>query len=107
MRTGVRFGSRGAAPSGTLSRLSAMDLLAGVTAYVRPRLKRGNTIGDRLRTLWAAVVAARDLAACDVVEDEFLRLASDTGLMADLGRHADTDVRHVMRWAMIGMNPFQ
>lgn len=85
----------------------AIDLLTEAVAYVRPRLEDANPIGDRLRTLWAAAVAARDMGASDVVEDEFFKLARDTGLAADLGRHADADLRHVIRWAMLGMDPFQ
>jgi hypothetical protein len=81
--------------------------LTDAVAYVRPRLTRANPICDRLRALWAAVAAARDLGASDVVEDKFFQSASDIGLVADLGRHADTDLRHVIRWAMLGMNPFQ
>jgi hypothetical protein len=74
---------------------------------VRPLLDRSNPIGDRLRTLWAAVVAARDLGAIDVVEGEFLRLGRDTGLVADLGRRGDDDVQHIIHWAMLDQNPFQ
>jgi hypothetical protein len=57
--------------------------------------------------LWAAVVAARDLAASDVLEATFLRLARDGGLYADLGHRADDDLRHIIRWAMLDQNPFQ
>jgi hypothetical protein len=83
------------------------DTLAEAVAYVRPRLEVASPIGDRLRALWAGVAAARDLAAADVIEAEFLLLARDTRLAAGLGRHAETDIRHVIRWAMLGMNPFQ
>ena len=55
----------------------------------------------------AGVAAARDLGAGDVVEDEFLTLARNTGLAADLGSDADAGLRHVIRWAMLGQNPFQ
>ena len=82
------------------------DMLSAAVAHVRPHMERG-TVGDRLRTLWAGVAAARDLGAADVVQDEFLRLARITGLAANLGSHADADLRHVIRWAMIGQNPFQ
>lgn len=75
--------------------------------YVRPLLDRSTPVGERLRTLWAAIVAARDLGASDVVEKEFLQLARETGLVADLGRHADADLRHVIRWGMLNQNPFQ
>jgi hypothetical protein len=87
--------------------VSTTDMLAEAVAYVRPHLEGTNPIGDRLRNLWAGVAAARDLAAADVIEAEFLLLARDTRLAADLGRHAETDLRHVIRWAMLGMNPFQ
>ena len=55
--------------------------------------------------MWAGVVAARGLGASDIVEGEFFRLAHETGLFADLGRHADEDLRHVIRWAMLNRNP--
>jgi hypothetical protein len=77
-----------------------VDLLTQAADYVRPLLDRSNPIGDRLRALWAAVVTARDLAARDVVEGEFLQLARDTGLVADLGSRGDADLRHVISWAL-------
>jgi hypothetical protein len=82
------------------------DMLSEAVAYVRPHMERG-TVSDKLRTLWAGVAAARDLGAADVVEDEFLTLARNTGLAADLGSHADAGLRHVIHWAMLGQNPFQ
>jgi hypothetical protein len=93
--------------SAPLTTKRAFDLLTAAVAQVRPRLECADTIGDRLRTLWAAVVAARDLGASDLVEDEFLRLAREAGLAADLGRHADADLRHVIHSAMLDINPFQ
>jgi hypothetical protein len=84
----------------------ATDLLTEAVAYVRPRLEGTNPIGDRLRTLWAGVAASRYLGSSDVVEAEFLKLAREAGLTADLGHHADADLLHVLRWAMRGMNPF-
>jgi len=84
----------------------ALYLLNHATEYVRPRLDRSMAVGDRLRNLWAAVVAARDLGGTDVIEHEFMRLALDTGLACDLGRHADDDLRHVIRSAMLDRNPF-
>ena len=84
-----------------------IDLLSAAIDVVKPHLRRSIPVGNRLRALWAAVVAGRDLAASDVVVDEFLQLAHDTGLVADLGYHADEDLRHVIRWAQLGQNPFQ
>jgi hypothetical protein len=83
-----------------------VDLLEQATAYMRPRLDRSIPVGERLMNLWAAVVAACDLGASDVVEEEFTRLAYDTGLARDLGRHADENLKHVIRWAMRNQNPF-
>jgi hypothetical protein len=80
------------------------DLLSEAVVYVHPRLIRAESVGDRLRMLWAGVIAARELAAADVVEREFFQLAHDTGLATGLGHHADADLRHVIRWAMLGMN---
>jgi hypothetical protein len=85
---------------------STVDVLTEAIDYMRPLLERSIPVTKRMRELWAGVVAARDLGASDVVELEFLQLAHETGLFADLGRHAD-DVRHVIRWAMIDQNPFQ
>jgi hypothetical protein len=47
------------------------------------------------------------MAAEEVVEGAFLKLALDTGIASDLGRHAEADLRHVIHWAMLGQNPFQ
>jgi hypothetical protein len=84
----------------------AVDLLAQAIAEVAPHFDRSIAVADRVRSLWAAVVAARDLGAADVIEDEFLKLAHATGLSVDLGRHGDEDVRHVICWAIRGWNPF-
>lgn len=86
---------------------STFDLLTQAADYVRPFLDRSNPISERLHALWAAAVAARNLGASDVIEDEFLQLARDTGLVADLGRRGDADLRHIIRWAMLDQNPFQ
>jgi hypothetical protein len=82
------------------------DLLSKAIRYVKPYLDRSLPVGDRVRVLWAAVVAARDLAASDVVAREFLDLAQQSGLANELGRHANEDLRHVVRWAMLDRNPF-
>jgi hypothetical protein len=84
----------------------ATDRLARAIEHVRPDLDQALPIGERMRNLWAGVVASRDLAAADVIESEFLPLAHKTGLARDLGRHADQDLRHIIRWAMLNQNPF-
>lgn len=83
------------------------NLLIEAISYVRPHLDRTLPVVDRLRNLWAAAVAARDLAATDIIEEEFMSLARETGLLRDLGRHADADLHHVIRWAVLDQNPFQ
>ena len=85
----------------------AIALIDQAIAYVRPHLDRSLAVSNRIRSLWAAVVASRDLGASDVIEDEFMRLAGEMGLARDLGRHADETLRQVIRWAMLGRNPFQ
>jgi hypothetical protein len=82
------------------------DLLTQAVVQVRPYLDRAIPVGDRVRNLWAGVIAAQGLGAADAVEEEFLRLSYETGLAADLGRHAAEDLRHVVSWAMRRMNPF-
>jgi hypothetical protein len=67
---------------------------------------RSITAGDRLRRLWAVAKHTRHFASRQVHENEFLRLADEVGLIADLGRDADGILRHVIRWAWRGMNPF-
>jgi hypothetical protein len=86
---------------------SKADFLSRAINFVEPHLDRSLPVSERLRTFWAAVVAARDLAASDVVEQEFADLAEQTGLARDLGNHADEDLRHVVRWAMLDRNPFR
>jgi hypothetical protein len=81
-------------------------LLTQAVDCVRSHLDRTNPIGERLRALWAAVVAARNLGASDVLQQEFLKLARDAGLFADLGGYADETLRHVIRWAIRDLNPF-
>jgi hypothetical protein len=90
-----------------LSSAPATDLIESAAKYVQPYLDCSIPVSDRVRNLWAAIVAARDMGASDVIEREFMRLAHDTGLARDLGRHADEDLRHVIRLAMLGRNPFQ
>ena len=87
--------------------MPALDLLTQAADYVRPYLDRSNPIGDRLQAFWAAVVAAGDFGASDVIESEFLQLARDTALFSDLGRHGDATIRHVIRWGIRDQNPFR
>jgi hypothetical protein len=84
----------------------ATDLLAQAIESVRPHLQATNSIHHRVRRLWAGVVVSREAAAADVIEAEFMRLAQETGLARDLGRHAEEDLRHVIWWGLLKRNPF-
>jgi hypothetical protein len=81
------------------------DLLAHAIEYTRAELGRATSVRERVRIFWAAVAAARNLAASDVVRDEFLLLAVDTGLARDLP-HADETIPHLIRWGLFARNPF-
>src|SRR5262245_11188478 len=86
---------------------AAIDMLEEAIERARPMVgNRALPLVDRLMVFWAVAKHARDFAAVDVHETEFLRLAQETGLAADLGRHAGEDLRHVISWACRGWNPF-
>jgi hypothetical protein len=85
---------------------ASTDLLDQATERVRPRLDRNRPAGERLRALWSGVVAARKFGAADIVANEFMQLAIASGLRADLGRHADEDLEHVIRWGLLARDPF-
>lgn len=84
---------------------SAVDLLGGAIEIVRPHLDRLVPLGQRARIFWAGVAAARHLGAADVVAVEFKKLASETGLTSDLGRHGEEDVRHLIWAGLRAWNP--
>ena len=90
----------------------ACDLLTQAIALVRPQLERSKPLKERVEIYWAAIAAAIELAAVDVLRDEFLPLAEQTGLAADLKQHADfyhsdKTLEHVIRWALLRRNPFR
>jgi hypothetical protein len=68
---------------------------------------RSQPIKQRIHRFWAIAKGSRDLAASDVLTREFRRIAYETKLVADLGWHGAEDVRHVLDWALRGMNPFE
>jgi hypothetical protein len=97
----------------------AIDLLGEAIEQVRPLLAdRRRSTKARVRILWAAVMAARDLGAWDRVLGGFGALTVQTGLIDHRGRWTGQDVRacyrhlgieqidHVICWAMRGMDPF-
>jgi hypothetical protein len=92
----------------------ACDLLTQAIEIMRPQLKRSKPLKERVEIFWSAVAAAADnnLAAVDVLREEFLRLAADTGLAADLRQsadfsHSDKTLEHVLRWGLLRRNPFR
>jgi len=87
---------------------ATVDLLGAAIARTAKYLDRSISVVGRVRSLWAAVATASviNAAADDVLEDEFIKLARQTGLTADLGAHGAGDVRHIVRWGLVDRNPF-
>ncbi len=90
----------------------AVDLLSQALELVRPQLERSKPLKQRVEIYWSAVAAAVDLAAADIVRDEFWQLAVQTGLADDLRQHADLyrsdkTLEHVLRWGLLRRNPFR
>jgi hypothetical protein len=82
------------------------EALAEAIEHVRDHLSQPDTSAERIRKLWIGVVAARDLATDPILMRAFLQLARQTGLHRDLGRHADEDLAHVIRWGLLDRDPF-
>lgn len=82
------------------------DLLTQAVEIVRGELNPSLPVSENLRTIWAAAAAARDLGAVDVIETEFMALAQECGLYRELGHHAESTLHHIIRWAMLGQDPF-
>jgi hypothetical protein len=85
----------------------AVDLLDVAINVLRPQLDRGLPIKQRVKARWATAREAREYGASDVVQAEFIALARETGLINNLGRRGEEDARHVLCWAMRGLNPFE
>jgi hypothetical protein len=88
------------------------DLLTQAIELVRPQLERSRPLKERVEIYWSAVAAASSLAAVDIAREEFLRLATETGLAGDLRQHADLynsdkTLEHVLRWGLLRRNPFR
>jgi hypothetical protein len=90
-----------------------IDLLIEAVEIVRPQLKRSKPLKERAKIFWSAVAAAADnnLAAVDLLRAEFLQLAKDSGLAADLKHadlaHSDETLEHLLRWGLLQRNPFR
>jgi hypothetical protein len=88
----------------------AVDLLGQGIEQVRNDLNQTASLKDRVRIFWAGVVVCRDLGSSDVVRDEFIRLAVDSGLFDQLAAQppyaAAATINHLIRWGMLDRNPF-
>jgi hypothetical protein len=62
-------------------------------------------IGGRYRCRLCARQNGSRAIAFDVVVDEFVSVAAETGLIADLGRHGVEDIAHTIDRAMRGLDP--
>ena len=99
-------------------RKPAVDLLAQAISRIRPMLAAGTT-KHRIRLLWAAANAARNLGAWDVLHDAFMGLAVEVNLIDGNGwwtgddvrrsvrRFGAEDVSHAITWALRGWTPFE
>lgn len=85
-----------------------IDLLGHAIAQTRRHLS--GSVKERVRIYWAAVVAARNLGASDVIRDAFMQLAIDSGLRADLMQcppfTVDGTLEHLIRWGLLDRDPF-
>jgi hypothetical protein len=99
---------------------ATVDVLGEVIETARQTIAdRAVPTKTRVEALWAYAKASRDLAAIDVLQDEFMRLAIKAGLITANGYWVPNDVRtsvrpygredveHVIRWALHGLNPFE
>jgi hypothetical protein len=86
------------------------DLLTQAIEIIRPQLNRSTSLKQRVEIYWSAVAAAGNLATADIVHDEFLGLATETGLADDLRQSlydSDKTLEHVLRWGLLRRNPFR
>jgi hypothetical protein len=87
--------------------LATVDLLEATIEALRPELERSRPIKERLHAFWAMACVAGNFGAGDVVRGEFMGLARETGLIADLRHYGEEDAAHVLSWAIRGLNPFE
>lgn len=77
---------------------------------IRSELDRDKPITQRCLAFWVAITVGRELAASDVVREQFRKLAVDSGLQADLNRHPPYDgeatIKHLIKWGLLGRDPF-
>jgi hypothetical protein len=89
---------------------AAVDLLAHAIERVRSDLGQADNLKQRARIFWAGVAASRDLGASDVIRDEFIVLAIDSGLFDQLSEKppyaAAATIDHLIRWGLLKRDPF-
>ena len=88
------------------------SLLSKAIEQVRPLLNQQRPAKVHARVFWAAAKNARQFAATDALIDDFLDLARKSGLIEALDNHrprltGEETIRHLLRWASRGMNPFE
>ena len=79
------------------------DLLTEATMRVRAALDEAAPLPKRARIFWAGVAASRNLGASDVIAEDYLALAEECGLVAELGA---ATVAHLIRWGLLDRYPF-
>jgi hypothetical protein len=89
-----------------IAKAPPVDLLTQAIELVRPHLERSKPLEERIKTYWAAIAAANNLAAVDVLREDFLQLAHDSGLAADIKQHTDLSLEQILRWGLLRRNPF-
>ena len=82
------------------------DALTDAIEQTRVMLAECKTNKIRVRIFWSARKHSRDMAPPAVIDAAFLALATETKLIAALGRHGAEDVQHILKWAAAGTNPF-
>jgi hypothetical protein len=98
----------------------AVDFLQQVIDNARPQVADESApTKERMQALWAYAKHSRGLAASDVLLDVFMQLAINAKLIdangwwlpgdvrVSIRRHGREDIDHVIRWALLGQNPFE
>ena len=83
-----------------------VDELTRALQHFREKLDRSLPVAQRAQNFWAVAVAVRDLASAEVVREDLIAFARDTGLIRDLGRNGVEDVEHLIRFGLLNRRPF-
>jgi hypothetical protein len=86
----------------------ARDMLAEAIEHLRPKIADHSLpLKRRIRLIWGAAKVCRELGSSDVVEAELIKLTNEVRLIVHLGRHGTEDLVHIIRWGLLGHNPFE